>query len=711
MDTIQSATREIFWNISHHWVMYVLLVIALGVFAYGLYQRVSFWLKGKAEEERFGDWGKRFAVLVRELVFQHKLRQSRFPGLFHSFIFYSFVVLFITTAVIALDSDLGTNLFKGYVYVLLSLGSDVAGLLILVGLGMAAFRRYVLKPKTLETVGEDAWCLVLLALIMLTGFAIEGLRIAVAGDGRPWLSPVGWATSVFFSGVSEGSGRSLHAWLWWGHAALAMGWIAVIPYTKFFHFLALPTNIFFSKLVPRGELRHQDIDAMMESEDPDDIHIGIGGSGDFTWKQRLDFDACISCGRCEENCPAYLANQPFSPRLLIASLKDQVRVSGNGTAAAAAQEQAAAAESDDGIAADAVIGKAFDENFIWYCRTCTACMEVCPALIEHADTLIDIRRNEVLIQGRMPADAQRALKLLETHGNPFGSQAHREQWIKELGLRVIEPGEECDVIYWIGCCTTFDPTKHTIASSICTLLEKTGLSYGVLGTDEKCCGDPARVLGQDHLFQMMAREQIEAIKTRTFKVLLVSCPHCYNVLKHEYSQFGADFNVVHHSEFLHEALWSGLIKPEWGYAGRYVYHDPCYLGRYQKIYQAPREVIKAMPGVELLEMKSNKENSMCCGGGGGHYWMDLHGGERINTLRVKQAVEVGANHIVTGCAYCKQMLEDSVKLEDKEEEIRILDLATLVLESITGQRQVQQQAEDRKESGGGADEYVPSCGG
>ena len=710
MDGIQTASREIFWNISGIWVMYLLLLFALAVFGYGVYRKVSVWRKGKADNERFSDWGKRLVILLRELLFQKSVRRSEFPGIFHSLIFYSFIVLFITTAVIALDSDLGAHLFNGYLYALLTFAADIAGLLIIIGIGMAAFRRYITKPRTMENTFDDAWSLVLLGLIVLTGFIIEGMRIAVAGD--PWkaLAPAGWMTSMLFTGITPHNGQVAHVWLWWGHTVLAMAWIASIPYTKFFHFLALPMNIFFSKLAPRGELSHKDIEAMMMSDNPEDLQVGVGTSSDFTWKQRLDFDACINCGRCEEVCPAFLANQPFSPRQLIAGLKKLIHAAGNGNG----QTPAGTGNNEGDVSPDSIIGKAFDEKFIWYCRTCTACMEVCPAMIEHADTLIDIRRNEVLMQGRMPADAQRALKMLEIQGNPFGSQEHRIAWTKELDLRVIQPGEECDVIYWIGCCTTFDPTKQTIASSICTLLEKTDLSFGVLGSDEHCCGDPARVLGQEHLFQQMARTQIEAIKSRKFRVLLVSCPHCYNVLKNEYSQLGGDFNVVHHAEFLHEALWSGLLRPKMGFRGRYVYHDPCYLGRYQKIYHAPREVIKAIPGVELVEMNHNKENSLCCGGGGGHYWMDLHGGERINTLRVNEAIEAGADNIVTGCAYCKQMLEDSVKLANKEENIRVLDLATLVLESLAGRAPrpaVSSQVGCEGETGSGETERYRSCGG
>jgi Fe-S oxidoreductase len=329
-----------------------------------------------------------------------------------------------------------------------------------------------------------------------------------------------------------------------------------------------------------------------------------------------------------------------------------------------------------------IVGKAFDEEFIWHCRTCSACMEVCPALIDHVDTLMELRRNEVLIQGRIPEEAGRALKLYETNGNPFAPQSERTDWINRMGVRVVGPGEKVDVLYWIGCCVTFDPQKHKIAEDLCRLLTKCGIDFGVLGEDEKCCGDPARVMGQEMLFQQTAKEQVELLKQREFKVLLTGCPHCYNVIKHEYKQFGGNFNVVHHSEYIHEMLDRGMLKPQFGTERKYVYHDPCYLGRYQKIFDPPREIVKSIPNAQLLEMKNRREKSLCCGAGGGHYWMDLKRGERINNLRVKQAQAAGADTIVTGCAYCMHMLQDSVKLLNCDETMRVVDLASLTADSL-----------------------------
>jgi Fe-S oxidoreductase/nitrate reductase gamma subunit len=679
MPPLSEATRPLMWNISHVWAMYGLFVVALAICAWGVYKRVEFWRKGKSDQERMSDWGKRLKVLLGELFFQKKVRNSNYPAIFHSLIFYSFVVLVVTTIIIMVQYDvnhlfgLNINIFQGFVYVFFSVASEFAGILILIGIGMAAFRRYVLKPETVPNAKEDGLVLLLIAGMVLTGYLIEGARIAVLGDAWKQLSFIGWGLAPIFAGMNPATAEKAHVSLWWLHTVLAMGWIALIPYTKFFHMLSLPTNVFFSKLNPRGELQRQDIEKLMESAESDDLHIGIQKADEFSWKQRLDLDACISCGRCDEVCPAYMADKEyFTPRQLVARMKkslDEIASSGN-------------ADGKDAAEVQDIVGKAFDDEFIWHCRTCGACMEVCPARIDHVDTLMELRRNEVLIQGRMPEEAGRALRLFETNGNPFGPQSDRVDWIEQANIRVVKPGEKVDVLYWIGCCITFDPQKHKIAEDLCRLMETCGIDFGVLGEDEKCCGDPARLMGQEMLFQQAAKEQVELLKQREFKVLLTGCPHCYNVLKHEYKQFGGDFNVVHHTEYIKELIALGKIKPQAGTARKVVYHDPCYLGRYQNIYDAPRSVLKAIPDTEIAEMKNRREKSLCCGGGGGHYWMDLKRGERINNLRVKQAHAEGADTIVAGCPYCMHMLQDSVKLLNYDEGMSVIDIASLTADSL-----------------------------
>ena len=701
MNNIAQATRPIMWNISEAWLMYLLMFVSLAVFGYGLYKRIIFWKQGKPDQERLSDWGKRFWMLVNELVIQKRVRSSRFPGIFHSLIFYSFVVLIITTAIVALDYDLGTSFFEGYLYVLLTVAAELAGLLILVGVGMAAWRRFAVKPESLTTTFADIWPLLLIGLMILTGFLVEGLRIAAIGDKWAALSPVGYGLSFLFYDISPEGVAQTHQVFWWLHTVLALGWIAAIPFTKFVHMLALPMNVFFAKLKPRGELSRIDIDDLMTSDDFDEesFNLGIERANDFTWKQRLDLDACISCGRCDEVCPARLCGHPFSPRDFIANCHNLLLENGNrnGDLAAESVPDESGPEDSDGLGSQ-IVGNVLDEEYIWYCRTCMACMEVCPACIDHVDTLVELRRNEVMIQGRAPSDAIYALKNLEARGNPFGPQNERTDWVKSLGVRVVGPGEECDVIYWIGCCTTFDPTKQQIALDLFNLLNRSGISFGILGPDERCCGDPARVLGDERLFQDVAKAQVEDLNKRSFKVLLTSCPHCYNVLKNEYPQFGGNYNVVHHSEFMHEMIWSGELIPKLGLARRVVYHDPCYLARYQRVYKAPREVLRAIPGIKLLEMRDHMDRSLCCGGGGGHYWMDIHASQHINNLRVSQAREAGADTIVTACAYCKQMLEDGVKRLDLDEEIEVIDLATLLVTSLSEERSVPKKEDEADRS-------------
>jgi len=676
MPSLSEATRPLMWNVSAVWLMYVLFAGAAAIFALGVYRRVEFWRRGKGDRERLADWGKRLKTLLGEVILQKQVRNSSYPSILHCLIFYSFAVLFVTTLIIMVQYDLNhlfsldLSIFEGMVYVFFSVASEIAGILILLGVGMALYRRWVRQPETLPDTEENSLVLLLIAGMVVTGFAVEGLRIAYLGD--PWspLSFAGVMVAKLSPEVDTGTGRTLHAFFWWLHTVLALGWIAAIPYTKFVHLLSLPTNVFFSKLKPRGELARQDIESLMESADgEEDFQVGIQKAGEFTWKQRLDLDACVSCGRCDEVCPAYLADKEyFSARQVIARLKNSLD----------AYEETLAKNPEETPEISDIVGDVFDEEFIWHCRTCSACMEVCPALIEHVDTLMELRRNEVLIQGRVPEEAGQALRLFETNGNPFGPRSDREEWIEKAGMRVVAPGEKVDVLYWIGCVVAFDPQKHRIAEDVCRLLERAEIDFGVLGGDEICCGDPARIMGQEMLFQTAAKEQIELIGRREFKVLLTGCPHCYNVLKHEYRQFGADFNVVHHSEFIRELLDRGDLRIEQGKKLNAVYHDPCYLGRYQKIYDPPRRILDRLPDLRRTEMVNHHSKSLCCGAGGGHYFMDLKRGERINNIRVKQAHAEGADTIVTGCGFCMHMLQDSVKLLDYDESMSVIDIASLV---------------------------------
>jgi len=668
-EPLSQATREILWNISAVWLIYALFAVALAVFGFGVYQRIQFWKRGKADDERFTELGRRVIFMLVEVFAQSKVRQKRFPGLIHVFILYAFLVLVVTTSVIALDYDFGTSLFKGLMYVALSVGAELAGLFIALGLLTALWRRHVIRPTSLDVRLADTWAFLLLLGVIITGFVVEALRIAVAGDAWASLSFVGAALSPLFSGLNVDTGTTIHSGVWWTHTVLSFFWMATIPYTKFSHLLTLPANAFFSKMKPAGALARVDLEALVESEDFDEesFTIGVGQTRDLTWKQRLDGDACVQCGRCDEVCPPLAAGQSLSPKRLIVSIRDLVQ-----------RNEVGQDHPDDG--SDTIVGNAFDEDFIWHCLTCMACIQACPAFITHVDTFVDLRRNEVSMQGRADADVSRTLRTMEAQGNPFGTQIARVNWVKSLGVPVLEEGGRCDVVYWVGCLSTFDEEKQQIAKDLISVLRQCEVDFALLGKAEVCCGDPARVCGDENRFQTVAKDQVEALGKRNFKKILVSCPHCYNVLKNEYPQFGGHFDVVHHSEFLRDLIQAGKLGPGQPTGSTTVYHDPCYLGRYQKIFDPPRQVLRGALGSELVEMDRSREKSFCCGGGGGHFWMETKEGERINTMRIEQAMEVGANQMVTSCPYCLHMLRDATKTMNLDKQIRVVDLVSRVLD-------------------------------
>lgn len=664
-DLFKYASREILWNIEHTDKMYLIGAIAVAICVYGIFKRTEVWKMGLSAD-KMNDGFKRLFIMLKEVFLQRKVRQSKFPGILHSLIFYSFLVLLIVTGIIALDYDFNTTIFIGWRYVLFSIGADIAGILILVGICLAVKRRYFNPPTTIQTRFSDIFALLILTLIIISGFFVEAIRLRVTED--PWasISPIGSFLATFLAIDTPESGLALHKTIWWIHALLAFTWLALLPWTKFFHLFTIPLNIYTAKLKPAGELPREDIEALIESStfDSDNFNIGIGTLGHLTWKQRMNLDACISCGRCEAVCPAVAAKQPLSPKTFIESMRRL-------------QHDASGRNIFQQNSVD-IIGQAFDASLIWHCRTCLACTYVCPAFIPHVDTLIEIRRNEVVMKGDLPSHARDALNKMQQFNNPFESQKERVDWVQTLDIPIIQPGESCDVLYWIGCLTTFDPAKRRIAENVISLLKACAVDVKVLGGSELCCGDPARVIGDEYAFQTMAKQQIALLNDIHFNTLLTSCPHCFNVLKNEYTSFGAQFNVEHYTQFLYKQIRIGKLIIKKGLTDRLIYHDPCYLGRYHNIFETPRSLIKAVSQRDLIEMPQNKENSFCCGGGGGHFWMDLKSGHPINSLRIRQAAEKGAQILVTSCPYCMGMLTDGLKMTNLDETLTVIELSDIL---------------------------------
>lgn len=668
-----------YWNIGdEHYLIFPIAILAIAVLFYAFRQHYRMWRLGRAEK-RFDRPGDRLKGLLSYGFGNARVVGEGYPGLMHVLIYGGMVLLFIGTVMDSAEYYLhlvfNVSYLQGTLYLVYSLVLDIAAAAVVVGLLLAAYRRYIQKPDRLNNVSDDWISLALLAAIVVSGLLVEGFRIAVdeAAQHPDWSvwSPLGYGLALTFngSGLAENTQLVLHRVFWWVHMLGAMGWIAYIFHSKLSHICVAPLNIYLRNLQPTGTLP---LIPDMENAET----FGAGTIRDFTWKQLLDLDACVRCGRCQDNCPAYLTGKPLSPKALIQDLKMQME--------AAAARGLGPSPEGDGPATEgpSIIGDAITDEIPWACTTCGACQEVCPVFVEHINKVVDIRRNLVLMESRMPEGFQTVLTNLERRGHPWaGTQYNRTDWINELGLKALEPEEEADLLYWVGCTGVLEGRSRKITYATARLLRSAGVSFGLLGSEEACCGDAARRIGNEYLFQMMAQQNVEVLKSHGVKRIVTHCPHCFNVLKNEYPQLGGEFQVVHHSQLLAQLVQEGKLRLNKAFAASVAVHDSCYLGRHNHIYDAPREILKAVPGVSLSEMKRSKERSFCCGGGGGHMWVEETTAQRINDVRVQQALETGADVVAVACPYCLQMFEAGIKAKDQGR-LKVRDLSEIIEEVV-----------------------------
>ena len=663
---MQVPTREIYWNISGHNILYALFIVALTVSVYGVFRRYRLWRLGQPEN-RFDQIGKRILSVLKDGFAQVSIIREKVPGTMHVAIFGGFVILFIGTLLVFAQADFAIQILYGRFYLWYSLILDVFGVIFILGVLYALFRRYVIRPPRLNRVVDDAVILPLLLVIAITGFLVEGTRIAVTQPEWALWSPVGCFVAGWFNSVSNTNVATIHRLLWWFHLIISMGFIAYIPYSKLFHIIISPANIYFKSFNPRGQLASLDIE---NSET-----FGVSDIPDFTWKQLLDLDACTQCGRCQDQCPAYQSDKPLSPKKLILDLQAHMTKRGK----VLLQNKKQGKESDP----QPITGNAVTEDELWACTTCMACQEHCPVAIEHIQKVVDLRRSQVLMESRFPQELNTAFRGLETNANPWNmGHASRADWTQDLNVPLVADNPEVDYLWFVGCAGSFDDNAKAVSKALAQILSKAGVSYAVLGIDEKCCGDPARRAGNEYVFQMLAEENIENFKSCNFKKILTACPHCYNVIRNEYPQFGGNFEVIHHSQLIADLITSGKLKLAGnGHAGS-AFHDSCYLGRYHNIYDAPRKVMKSMADGKFRELPRNRDKSFCCGGGGARMFMEETIGSRINHLRIQEAADAGINTLGVACPFCLTMLQDAVKEKELTDSIQVKDIAQLVAEQI-----------------------------
>ncbi len=665
--------RPIFGNVPSPIIalFYVTVAVFLGLTVYLFAQRARNWERGAAESR--SKLRKQRIHQLRKGLAMKTLLEDPAAGIPHAALYYGFLVLFLGTVTLELDHVLPNNLkfLEGGFYQGYSLILDVFAVVFLVGLGWLGIRRYRVKPWRLygKTKPEDAWILVTLAAIGITGIAVEAARIAEMG--RPafeqW-SFVGYGLSYLVWGAESGT----HQVLWAAHVVSFLSFLVVLPTTKLRHMVTSPTNMYLSpRERPVGAMR--EIPNLMEAEDIESIGASI--VAEFTWKQLLDTDACTVCGRCTSVCPAATTGKPLDPREIVLKL-------GDVAAATAATKQSGTVSLDAGITvtSDNVFERITAEE-LWACTTCRACDDICPVNIEILDKILDMRRYLSLMESDFPSELGKAYVSMENSSNVYGmNQNSRGDWADQLDFPVKvlgEPGVKAEYLYWVGCAGSFDDRNRKVTLSTARLLHEAEVDFAILGSQELCTGDPARRTGNEYVFQGLALQNIETLNDLGVTKIITQCPHCFNTLGNEYPQFGGEYEVMHHSELLIQLVEQGKIKPK-SDGKTITYHDPCYLGRHNDVYVAPRDVVDAVG--ERVEMPRNGTKAFCCGAGGGKMWFEEQTGKKINIERTEEALACETDVIATGCPFCYIMMDDGVKEVGADEQVVVKDIAMLLAE-------------------------------
>lgn len=650
-------------------MVYLLAGLAIAIWLFSFYRRYQLWRQGRPDE-RSQEIRKRIGIFIRttivDVFFHRKFLRNPFSGIMHLTIFWGFVVLLLASAIDAVSYYSGLHLI-GTPYLWFSLIVDLGGILILIGLIMAIYRRYVLRPKGLSTILDDGIVLTSLVVILITGYMVEGLRQAVTEikphpDWAVW-SPGGWVFAKIFIEMGQEGLRLWHKFLWWFHSALTIGAILYsgLAFSKLQHIIVSPLNIFFRSLGPVGTPAPIDIEKAET--------LGVGSVRDFTWKQLLDLDACTNCGRCEDACPAWATGKPLSPRKVVQDLKAHML-------------RAADNPSNQPESTPPLVGEAPGESEIWSCTTCGACQETCPVYVEHIVKIIDLRRHLVMAQSRMPETAQLMLRNMQSRGHPWAglqSLRLRGDWTSGQDLKILAEGESVNTLFWVGCTGALVERNVKATLSMTRVMKTAGIDFGVLGEAETCCGDPARRAGYEFQFQIMAEQNIEMFKSHNVQEIITSCPHCYHTIKNEYPKYGGDFKVLHYTQLIADLIGQGRLKLTHELSSIITYQDPCYLGRYNGIYREPRQVLQAIPKTRLREMERSRNMSFCCGGGGGHMWIEEQPGTtKINFMRIEDVLKTQADTVVTACPYCLQMFEEGIEHKGIQDSVKARDLIEVV---------------------------------
>jgi Fe-S oxidoreductase len=671
------------------------LVVALGVFVRQLWGRFNL-LRAAAAVPRFDRIPDRIrAVLVYAFGQKKFIRPDvarmgeASSGWMHFFIFWGFTILGLQIATMfgrAYSEHFRLPLVGGP-YLLLR---DVMEALVIVSVGIALTRWLVTHPKRLygflpaenrmrqQSHWEAYVILCFIGTIMITGLVYDGCRVAVAqgldpgiADEARWEPLSRLVGAAIHSAVGQAGARWTRDVAWWLHNLVVLVFLNLLPLSKHFHIITSLPNVFFRKLEPIGQLSKQDLENAAT--------FGTSHIDQFTWKQVLDMFSCTECGRCSSNCPATATSKPLAPRQLLLDLRDYLYAHQDEVI-----EKRVAHRPTNGDGAEPpevgenVVGPVIADEVLWACNVCRACEEACPVMIEYVDKIVDMRRHLVQEAARFPSELTRTFKGMETQSNPWGIGAEKRfDWAEGLGVPTLADKPDAEYLYYVGCAGAFDDRNKKTTQAFARILTKAGVSFACLGKEELCNGETARRLGNEYLYQTMAQMCVESLNGYGPKKIVVNCPHCFNTIKNEFPQFGGQYEVIHAAELVQQLIASGRLQVPPEFRKKTVYHDSCYYGRFNEIYDEPRTVL-AKTGADVKEMHRNKHFGMCCGAGGGRMWMEEDPDKRVNLLRTDQALESDPEVIAVSCPFCMTMLSDGIKAKDLEEKVQTLDVMEIV---------------------------------
>ena len=693
-------------------LMALLLIVGLTVFGRSMVRKIRL-LKALEPTDRANHLKERLINMAVLAIGQKRLvgrEKERSSGLMHAFIFWGFCILLLRSLTLYGEGFqegyhlpfLGGDYLFGYLYVAIK---DVMEGIVLLMVVLAIYRRAVLKPKRMHNTFEAYLVLVMIGILMVSDLLYDGARYNLIqlydnpenihyfnnlkyGSEFLW-TPVTVGAASLVSGLNADANLTILVMMFWVHICTQLIFLNILPTGKHFHVITALPNVFLKSLgYPHEKTKPLDLEDETAWEEES---LGINHIHQLNWKQGLDLYTCTECGRCKDVCPTYITDKPlnlheFNDSLKLelseneekiierAKLSSTLRQSEDAEQLEKTKQAIAALNSDKQL-----VGEVIAEETLWACTTCRACEEVCPVTIEHVPRIIAMRQGQTLIAEAYPKELNPSLKGLERNGNPWGiGYDKRADWADGLDVKIMADDPDVDYLLWVGCAGSFDDRSKKVSISLVKILQKAGISFAMLGVEEKCTGDFARRVGNEMLFQMMAEENVATLNAYKVKKIITACPHCLNSLKHDYPQMGGNYEVIHHAEFIDGLVQAGKINLKQSLDGALTYHDPCYLGRYNNIYDQPRSILRSVAKGGVKELDRHGRESFCCGAGGGRMWMEETIGKRINLARSEEIVDCGVSNVAVGCPFCLTMIEDGMKELGREEEIQTMDIAELV---------------------------------